>query len=139
MTLNKRISDNHRRRLSIVFTLGLVLAALGWLPEQAVAQTVSGSTDMVISQVYTRGGEPGAALRNDFVEFFNRGTNNVNLADYSLVISTTGPGATPDVTVSFVSSSGILVVPGEYLVPTWQQRQQRFLLDNLARIQRLDH
>jgi hypothetical protein len=87
-----------------------------WPVQSPRAQTVSGSTDMVISQVYTRGGEPGAALRNDFIEFFNRGRNNVNLADYSLVISTTGPDATPDVTVSFVSSSGIIVVPGEYLL-----------------------
>ena len=55
-------------------------------------------------------------LRNDFIEFFNRGTNNVNLADYSLVISTIGPDATPDTTISFVSSSGIIVVPGEYVL-----------------------
>jgi hypothetical protein len=116
MILNKRTADNHRRRLSTLFAVGLVLSAFGWPTGKLGAQTVSGSTDLVISQVYTRGGEPGAALRNDFVEFFNRGTNNVNLADYSLVISTTGPGATPDVTVSFVSSSSILVVPGEYLL-----------------------
>jgi hypothetical protein len=116
MILNKRTADNHRRRLSTLFAVGLVLSAFGWPTEKLGAQTVSGSTDLVISQVYTRGGEPGAALRNDFVEFFNRGTNNANLADYSLVISTTGPGATPDVTVSFVSSSNILVVPGEYLL-----------------------
>ncbi|MDQ2920337.1 MAG: lamin tail domain-containing protein, partial [Acidobacteriota bacterium] len=99
-------------------TVGLVLvsAALIWSGQTARAQTASGSTDLVISQVYTSGGEPGAALRNDFIEFFNRGTNNVNLADYSLVISTTGPGATPDVTISFVLSSGIIVVPGQYIL-----------------------
>lgn len=117
MFLNKKRSTNNRRRsLLAIFALGLFLAALGWPPERACAQTASGSTDLLISQIYTRGGEPGAALRNDFIEFFNRGTSNVNLADYSLVISTTGPGATPDVTVSFVSSSSILVVPGEYLL-----------------------
>jgi hypothetical protein len=117
MFLNqKRTADNRRLSFSTLFALGMVLAVFGWPAQPACAQTVSGSTDLVISQVYTRGGEPGAALRNDFIEFFNRGSNNVNLADYSLVISTTGPGATPDVTVSFVSSSTILVVPGEYLL-----------------------
>ena len=102
--------------MSTIFAVGLFLAALGWPAEKAGAQTVSGSTGLVISQVYARGGEPGAALRNDFIEFFNRGTSNLNLADYSLVISTTGPGATADVTVSFVSSSSIILVPGEYLL-----------------------
>ena len=101
-------------RKAVVF--GLLLATLIWSGQTARAQTASGSTDMVISQIYTRGGEPGAALRNDFIEFFNRGRNSVNLTDYSLVISTTGPNATPDVTVSFVSSSGIIVVPGQYLL-----------------------
>jgi hypothetical protein len=98
------------------FCAALVFVLLLGFGQTARAQTASGSTDMVISQVYTRGGEPGAAFRNDFVEFFNRGPNNVNLADYSLVISTSGPGATPDATMSFVSSSGIIVVPGQYIL-----------------------
>ncbi len=82
----------------------------------AKAQTASGSTDVVISQVYTGGGEPGAAFRNDFIELFNRGTTTINLAEYSLVISTTGAGATPDVTVSLGSSSNIPIGPGQYLL-----------------------
>ena len=94
----------------------LLLIAFASFGKTVVAQTVSGSTDLVISQIYTRGGEPGAALRNDFIEFFNRGTNNVNLADYSLVISTTGPDATADTVISFVSSTGIIVLPGQYLL-----------------------
>jgi len=82
----------------------------------ARAQTASGSTDVVISQVYTRGGEPGATFRNDFIEVFNRGVTTINLADYSLVISTTGAGATPDVTVGFGSTSNIPIGPGQYLL-----------------------
>lgn len=116
MNLNKELNAIHRRRWSALVVTGLLLGAFTYPVERASAQTVSGSTDLVISQVYMRGGEPGAALRNDFIEFFNRGTNNVNLADYSLVISTTGPGATADVTVSFVSSSSIPIVPGEYIL-----------------------
>jgi predicted extracellular nuclease len=101
-------------RKAVVF--GLLFAALVWPAQIAKAQTTSGSTDMVISQIYTRGGEPGAALRNDFIEFFNRSNHNVNLADYSLVISTNGPDATSDATISFASSSGIIVVPGQYIL-----------------------
>ncbi len=105
-----------RRAYAKAVVAVLLLIALSSLGKTAVAQTVSGSTDLVISQIYARGGEPGAALRNDFIEFFNRGTNNVNLADYSLVISTTGPDATADTVISFVSSSGIIVIPGQYLL-----------------------
>lgn len=105
-----------RRAIATVLFAALLFVAPVWLGRTALAQTASGSTDLVISQIYARGGEPGAALRNDFIEFFNRGTNNVNLADYSLVISTTGSDATADTIISFVSSTGIIVVPGEYLL-----------------------
>ncbi|MDX6382800.1 MAG: hypothetical protein QOK48_373 [Blastocatellia bacterium] len=116
MNLDKVLKTIHARRWSALLVTGLFLCVFAWPAERSSAQTVSGSTDLVISQVYPRGGEPGAALRNDFIELFNRGSNNVNLADYSLVISTTGPGATADVTVSFVSSSSIVMVPGEYIL-----------------------
>ena len=94
-----------------LFLVGLVLSE-----QTARAQSASGSTDVVISQIYTRGGEPGATFRNDFIEFFNRGLTTVNLAEYSLVISTTGPGATPDVTVSLGSASSVPIGPGQYLL-----------------------
>jgi hypothetical protein len=116
MRLDKDKSAGIRQRFdrkAVVF--GLLFAALIWSGQTARAQTASGSTDMVISQIYTRGGEPGAALRNDFIEFFNRGTHNVNLADYALVISTSGPDATVDASIRFASDSGI-VVPGQYVL-----------------------
>jgi hypothetical protein len=94
----------------------LLFVGLALLSPTATAQTASGSTDVVISQVYTRGGEPGATFRNDFIEFFNRGTTTINLTGYSLVISSTGPDATPDVTVGFGSSPIIPIGPGQYLL-----------------------
>lgn len=39
---------------------------------------------VVISQIYTGGGEPGATFTNDYVELFNRGTASVSLAGWSL-------------------------------------------------------
>lgn len=116
MCLAKEISARIRPGLvNKITVLGLLVAALGWAGPGTRAQTVPGSNGMVISQVYASGGEAGAALRNDFIELFNRGATNVNLADYSLVISTTGPGATADVTFGF-GSGDIIVVPGEYLL-----------------------
>lgn len=119
MRLDKETSAGIGRRfvafIPRALVPGLLFAALICAAQTARAQSSVGSNGMVISQVYTRGGEPGAALRNDFIEFFNRGNSNANLADYSLVISTTGPGATADVTVSF-GSADIIVVPGGYLL-----------------------
>ena len=49
--------------------------------------------DVVISQVYGGGGNSGAALKNDFIELFNRGTAPVNLAGWSVQYnSSTGAG-----------------------------------------------
>lgn len=102
-------------RVPILVTC-LLLVLLGLLEPTARAQTGSGSTDVVISQVYTRGGEPGATFRNDFIELFNRGTTAVDLAGYSVVISSTGPGSTRDVSVSLGSSSSVPIGPGQYLL-----------------------
>lgn len=117
MLLDKAKYGCIRRRLSpVTIVVACLFVGLVSWGQTARAQTVSGSTDVVISQIYTRGGEPGATFRNDFIELFNRGTTTINLADYSLVISTTGPGATPDVTVSFGSFPIIPIGPGQYLL-----------------------
>jgi hypothetical protein len=88
----------------------------------ASAQT-QGSPDLVISQVYTRGGETGATFRNDFVEVFNRGNTTVNLMDYTLQVladlpaSPGFPGGLTPVAVRFVSSSGnVPLAPGKYVL-----------------------
>src|SRR5262245_23319357 len=39
---------------------------------------------VVLSQVYGGGGNTGALFRNDFVELFNRGTNEVDLTGWSV-------------------------------------------------------
>lgn len=55
----------------------LAAAFLTWAPP------VIGS-EIVISQIYGGGGNSGAAYRNDFVELFNRGSNTVGLAGWSV-------------------------------------------------------
>ena len=107
-------------RVTAVTTLALLLCAPG---ATARAQSLNGSPDLVISQVYTRGGETGATFRNDFVEVFNRGNTTVNLMDYTLQVLANLPagpgfpgGLTP-VAVRFVSSSGsVPLAPGKYVL-----------------------
>ena len=111
-----------RRLLTLALFAALGFAAVAGSAPAASAQSL-GSPDLVISQVYTRGGEPGATFRSDFVEVFNRGSVTVNLADYSLQVlvnATLPPGTTPvliPVTVRFVSSSGGRpIAPGKYVL-----------------------
>ena len=112
-----------RRRFAPALCAALCLAALASGARDASAQTPV-SPDLVISQVYTRGGEPGATFRNDFVEIFNRGGATVNLADYSLqvLVSTQVPPGSGNnvllpVTVRFVSTGGgFPVAPGKYVL-----------------------
>jgi len=52
----------------------LLLLGAALLPAQSV----------VISQVYGGGGNTGATWRNDFVELFNRGTETVSVAGWTV-------------------------------------------------------
>ncbi|HEX8351335.1 MAG TPA: Calx-beta domain-containing protein [Pyrinomonadaceae bacterium] len=123
-TLYAGTAPARRKILTFALFAGLAFAAAAGSARVASAQTVTaGSPDLVISQVYTRGGEPGATFRNDFVEIFNRGNATVNLADYSLqvLVNTTTPtGGTTvlvPVTVRFGSfGGGFPVAPGKYVL-----------------------
>jgi predicted extracellular nuclease len=48
------------------------------------------SSEVVISQVYGGGGNSGAPFHNDFVELFNRGSNTVSLAGWSVQYASSG-------------------------------------------------
>src|SRR5439155_15544574 len=43
--------------------------------------------NMRISQIYTRGGEPGAVYQSDFIEIFNRGNSTVDINGWTLNIT----------------------------------------------------
>ncbi len=53
-----------------------------WFACASFAQ--SGSPHLVISQVYGGGGNTGAALRNDFIELFNRGSQPVDVTGWTV-------------------------------------------------------
>jgi Ca2+-binding RTX toxin-like protein len=66
----------------------LVALACGTMPAAAAP-----SPNIVISQVYGGGGNVGATYQNDFVELFNRGTDTVSLAGWTVqYASATGTG-----------------------------------------------
>ena len=94
--------------LSVLVPLLLVLGLSG--SATAVSSTV------VVSQVYGGGGNGGAPIRHDFIEIFNRGSQTVDLAGWTLqYTSATGTG-------NFGSGSNLIselsgtLEPGQYLV-----------------------
>src|SRR5947208_10063856 len=68
----------------------------------------SGSSGIVMSQVYGGGGNSGATLRNDFVELFNRGNTAVTVTGWSIQYAS-ATGSSWDRT----SLSGV-IQPGQY-------------------------
>jgi hypothetical protein len=122
-TLPEGTADARRRLLTLALFAGLCLAFVAGSARVASAQPAAGSRDLVITQVYTRGGEPGATFRDDFVEIFNRGNVAVNLADYSLQVLVNTPpspsvpgGLTPVSIVVATSGSPLNLDPGKYFL-----------------------
>ena len=82
--------------------------------QAARAQSQTGSPDLVISQLYTRGGEAGASYQKDFIEIFNRGTEPVDMNNYGLHMSSINSPAS--VFVRIASSPHIVIQPGRYFL-----------------------
>ena len=85
----------------VVRPLFLALAILSCASERAVGPTLipgglradvsaaASTSTVVISQVYGGGGNSGATLRNDFIELFNRSTEALSLAGWSVQYGST--------------------------------------------------
>ena len=113
----KNTRSNCRRMSAFVTAVTFTaLAVFALRPTAAHAQTVSGSPNLVVSQIYTRGGEAGSSYQKDFVEIFNRGTEPVNMNNYTLWFTIGNGLSASSVAIKFVSSNGIFVQPGRYLL-----------------------
>jgi hypothetical protein len=99
-------------RAATVTAFALVLFAHA----QTTRAQASGSPNLVISQVYTRGGAAGAAYQKDFVEIFNRGTEPVDMNSYGLHVTLDSNPVPGSMFVRLFSSRGIVVQPGRYLL-----------------------
>lgn len=75
------------------------------------------SPNVVISQVYGGGGNSGATYTHDFVELFNRGSNSVSLAGWSLqYASATGTGNFGASTTQITELPSVSIGAGQYLL-----------------------
>ena len=111
------IRRSNCRSLAALATACTAFALLLCAPlHDAQAQTVSGSPNLVISQIYTRGGEANASYQNDFIEIFNRGTEPADMNNYTLQISTTSGPIPAGISIKLFSSRGIVVPAGRYLL-----------------------
>jgi len=70
-----------------------------------------------ISQVYPRGGEPGATFQRDFVELFNADTTAVNIQGWSIIITNFDSSGNA-VTIGGTISSSIPLQPGQHVILT---------------------
>jgi predicted extracellular nuclease len=109
--LDQEITDAHtcrpsrRRTRAMAFLVAILLAVAAREPQAL-------SSGVVISQVYGGGGNAGAALRNDFVELFNRGTSSVSLTGLSIqYASATGTGTFGSNPVTPLAGT---LAPGQY-------------------------
>jgi hypothetical protein len=77
--------------------------------------TVTGGSQVVISQVYSAGNASGATYRWDYVELFNRGTSAVTLTNHSIqygsAANAVGPGAASQ---TQPLPSPLTIQPGSY-------------------------
>ncbi|MGN6798473.1 MAG: lamin tail domain-containing protein, partial [Gaiellaceae bacterium] len=67
----------NRSLLLVPFVIALLCAS-------SAANAGSGSTSLVVAQLYASGGNSGATYSNDYVELFNRGTSSVDLTGWSV-------------------------------------------------------
>ena len=103
--------SNCSRFLAAIFCL-LTFSSL-------IAAQSTADSNIRISQIYTRGGEPGATFQNDFIELFNRGNVDVDISGWTLIISNFS-GTRPNIQIS---STGIklfsaisIIKPGGHLL-----------------------
>lgn len=98
--------------LVIAIITGLLITTAGPL---ALGQATADS-NIRISQIYTRGGEPGAIYQNDFIELFNRGNSFVDINGWTLNIMSIEGSSTSVVGVRFVSNTSIPIAPGAHVL-----------------------
>ena len=114
--LGADIRRSNCRRLIACVTAVTALVLFVFAPSRAARAQVNGSPNLVISQVYARGGEAGSSYQKDFVEIFNRGPEPVDMNGYTLW-ATIGSGLSASmISTRFVSTRGIVVQPGRYVL-----------------------
>ncbi|NQX27213.1 ExeM/NucH family extracellular endonuclease [Microbacteriaceae bacterium VKM Ac-2854] len=102
-----------RRRLGLALA-GLVGLALVGAPLVAAPATANpAGTDLVISEVYARGGSVGATYKNRFIELYNPTGTAIPLAGTSIQYRSPAGTANPTTTIALV---GTVPANGHFLI-----------------------
>jgi hypothetical protein len=105
-----------RKILTLSLAVGLFAAGFFIVsPFHAQAQS-DAKPKIVISQIYSRGGEQGATFRNDYIELFNRGNTTVDINNWGLQATSFEGSVTSGMMVRFISSRSIEIEPGKFLL-----------------------
>ncbi|HKP47009.1 MAG TPA: Calx-beta domain-containing protein, partial [Pyrinomonadaceae bacterium] len=70
--------------------------------------------DIVLSQIYSNGGNAGSTYQNNYLELFNRTNNNIDISGWPIYIADATGAFNQSVAVS--SSRGVTIVAGGYLL-----------------------
>ncbi len=97
-----------------VLLLLTVLVAFGNCYEARAQTPTPEAGEIVFSQIYTFGGNPGSTYKNNYLELFNRSDHTINISGQLFhLASDTGSF---NVAFAFVSSNGILIRSGSYFL-----------------------
>jgi hypothetical protein len=105
------------KRVKILSCAAAVVCILA-ISSMARAQSVA-DANIRISQIYTRGGEPGATYQSDFIELYNRGNSTVDINGWTLSITTFEGSSGSAISLHFVSSGSIPIFPGMHMLFTF--------------------
>ncbi|HEX7314873.1 MAG TPA: Calx-beta domain-containing protein [Pyrinomonadaceae bacterium] len=108
--------SNWRRFAARVTAVTAFAILIFFVPNEPARAQSNGSPNLVISQVYTRGGAAGASYNRDFVEIFNRGTEPVDFNNYGLHVTLDSSPVPGSLFVRIASSRSIVIQPGRYLL-----------------------
>ncbi|HEV7681605.1 MAG TPA: Calx-beta domain-containing protein [Pyrinomonadaceae bacterium] len=101
------------RTFTLLIVLFLTVSLQDSNETRADTQPV-GPGDIVISQIYSGGGQPGSTYKYNYIELFNRSNRNASINGWPFAFAS----ATGDfnLQVGFVSSGGIGIGAGQYLL-----------------------
>ncbi len=106
------------KRVKFLSSAGVALVCLLGFGSMVPGQSIA-DANIVISQIYTRGGETGAIYQSDFIELYNRGNSVVDINGWSLNINTFEGSSASAVGVRFISSGTIPIFPGMHMLFTF--------------------
>jgi len=83
-------------------------------PGAGSVQTTAAGGNIVISQIYSNGGNTGSAYQNNYLELFNRTSNAIDFSGWKIYL--TNSTGTFNQSIAFTSTHGIFIGPHRYFL-----------------------